>query len=297
MENLFTKLTVAEYFAGIGLVRMGLQPFGWQIVFANDISRKKQEMYRDFFPDAVDHYAVEDVFDVDPLKVPSAILATCSFPCVDLSLAGNMNGIVEGSHSSAFWGFVNILKIQGDSAPPLILLENVPGWLYSNKGLDFRITVEALNELGYACDVFVLDALRFTAQSRSRVFLVGTKFPVKYSTAELILTRPKSLLSDRLRKSIVANKDLHWFYNHLPVPPPLRSTGLTEIVEQMNELDNRWWSDDEVNRHLEMMNSDHLARVKRLEQGNQFSYRTFFRRRRSGSVSYTHLTLPTSDLV
>lgn len=282
MENLFTKLTVAEYFAGIGLVRMGLQPFGWQIVFANDISRKKQEMYRDFFPDAVDHYAVEDVFDVDPLKVPSAILATCSFPCVDLSLAGNMNGIVEGSHSSAFWGFVNILKIQGDSAPPLILLENVPGWLYSNKGLDFRITVEALNELGYACDVFVLDALRFTAQSRSRVFLVGTKFPVKYSTAELILTRPKSLLSDRLRKSIVANKDLHWFYNHLPVPPPLRSTGLTEIVEQMNELDNRWWSDDEVNRHLEMMNSDHLARVKRLEQGNQFSYRTFFRRRRSG---------------
>jgi len=29
---------VAEYFAGIGLVRMGIQPYDWQVVFANDIS-------------------------------------------------------------------------------------------------------------------------------------------------------------------------------------------------------------------------------------------------------------------
>lgn len=44
MEHLFSPLTVAEYFAGIGLVRMGLQPFGWQVTFANDISAKKYEI-------------------------------------------------------------------------------------------------------------------------------------------------------------------------------------------------------------------------------------------------------------
>lgn len=52
MEYRFSPLTTAEYFAGIGLVRMGLQPSGWQVVFANDISEKKYEMYKTFFPDA-----------------------------------------------------------------------------------------------------------------------------------------------------------------------------------------------------------------------------------------------------
>ena len=53
------------------------------------------------------------------------------------------------------------------------------------EGKDFRITVQALNKLDYVCDVFTLDARRFTAQSRLRVFLVGTKLPVPQTTAEL----------------------------------------------------------------------------------------------------------------
>ena len=282
MEHPKFPLTVAEYFAGIGLVRMGLQPHGWQVVFANDISDKKYQIYESFFPDAEEHYWIGDVFDIAPSNVPSTTLATCSFPCIDLSLAGNMNGMIDGNHSSAFWGFFKILKAQGENAPHLVLVENVPGWLYSNAGRDFRITVEALNELGYACDVFVLDALRFTPQSRLRVFLLGTRNPPKHTTAELILTRSKSLLSDRLRKSIIANKDLRWFYNELPEPPPLRTSGLSTIIESMSDTDERWWSEHEVTRHLDMMTDSHRERVTQLIQGEQFSYRTFFRRRREG---------------
>ena len=280
MERPVSLLTVAEYFAGIGLVRMGLQPNGWQVIFANDISEKKYEMYKAFFLDAGAHYIIGDIFDVDPANIPPATLATCSFPCIDLSLAGNMNGMINGDHSSAFWGFTEILRAQGESAPPLVLVENVPGWLYSSKEMDFRITVQSLNKLGYACDVFILDALRFTPQSRLRIFLVGTRLPVSYTTVELILTRPKSLLSDRLKRSIIANKDLRWFYNEIPEPPILKSAGLAEIVESMSDSDSRWWSDDEVKRHLVMMKESHRERVEQLAQGQQFSYRTFFRRRR-----------------
>lgn len=275
-------LTVAEYFAGIGLVRMGLQPYGWQVIFANDISEKKYEMYKTFFPNAETHYIVSDIFEVDPATVPLTTLATCSFPCIDLSLAGNMNGMMNGNHSSAFWGFIKILKAQGDIAPPLVLVENVPGWLYSNKGQDFRVTLHALNKLGYACDVFILDALRFTPQSRLRVFLVGTKLPVIHTTAELILTRPKSLLSDQLKKSIIANKDLFWFYNSIPEPSPLKTDGLSRIIEQMSDSDSRWWSEEEVNRHLAMMKQLHRERVMQLTNSKQVVYRTFFRRRREG---------------
>ncbi len=282
MESPYSPLTVAEYFAGIGLVRMGLQPHGWQVVFANDISEKKFDMYKAFFPDAEAHYVVADVFDIDPHVVPLTTLATCSFPCIDLSLAGNMHGMINGRHSSAFWGFVRILREQGNSAPPLILVENVPGWLYSNKGQDFRLTVQTLNELGYACDVFALDALRFTPQSRLRIFLVGTRLSVSHTTPELILTRPKSLLPGQLKKNVIANKDLRWFYNEIPEPPPNKSSGLSEIIEPMDDSDSRWWPDDEVQRHLAMMNETHRRRVEKLVSEQQFTYRTFFRRRREG---------------
>ncbi|MFN4032024.1 MAG: hypothetical protein ACK4ME_00120 [Fimbriimonadales bacterium] len=53
-------------------------------------------MYWGFFPDADEHYVVSDVFDVDPASIPRATLATCSFPCIDLSLAGKMQGLQRG---------------------------------------------------------------------------------------------------------------------------------------------------------------------------------------------------------
>lgn len=275
-------LTVAEYFAGIGLVKMGLEPLGWRVVFANDISKKKFEMYETFFPGSADHYVIGDVFDVDPTNVPPTTLATCSFPCIDLSLAGNMNGIVDGKHSSAFWGFVRVLKAQEESRPPLVLVENVPGWLYSNGGADFRLTVDSLNKLGYTCDVFTLDARRFTPQSRLRVFLVGTRKGIQHKGTDLTLKRPQSLLPSTLRMRIEANADLDWFTIDLPEPPPLRSYGLSEVVERLDGLDQRWWSEQEVQRHLDMMEESHRKRVETLLKSDKTAYRTFFRRIRKG---------------
>jgi DNA (cytosine-5)-methyltransferase 1 len=282
LSLLTSNLTVAEYFAGIGLVRMGLEPNGWKVLFANDFSDKKYEMYKAFFPDADQHYLIDDVFNLDLYNVPLTTLATCSFPCIDLSLAGNMNGVINGNHSSAFWGFVKLLTAQGKGAPPFVLVENVPGWLCSNGGEDFRVTVQALNKLGYACDVFTLDALRFTPQSRLRVFLIGAKLSPLFNAAESILMRSKSLLSDQLKNSVATNGDLHWFYNDIPEPPPLHTAGLSDTLEQLSNSDLRWWSEEEVNRHLNMTNELHRKRVEQLAKNKQISYRTFFRRRREG---------------
>ena len=273
-------LTVAEYFAGIGLVRMGLEQQGWSVTFANDISEKKYEMYRAFFPHHHNHYVVRDIYDLDPTSIPETILATCSFPCIDLSLAGNMNGIVEGKHSSAFWGFIKALEALGNGAPPLVMVENVPGWLLSNKGNDFRATVQALNELGYACDVFTLDALRFAPQSRLRVFLIGAKRPDSFSDLRALPQRPVSLLPEQLRRCMAANSDLDWFSAPIPAPPPLRTNGLSAIIETIDEADSRWWSEFEVQRHLDMMADAHRKRVADIAVAGTVSYRTFYRRRR-----------------
>lgn len=100
--------TFAEFFAGIGLMRIGLERAGWRIAFANDIDEDKWRMYRDNFGDSGE-FVVGDVHQLDALQVPSVALATASFPCNDLSLAGARKGL-SGAQSSAFWGFDEVLK-------------------------------------------------------------------------------------------------------------------------------------------------------------------------------------------
>jgi DNA mismatch endonuclease (patch repair protein) len=80
--------TVAEFFAGIGLMRVGLEKEGWKVVFANDIDEKKQEMYKAHFPDTDEHFVLDDIHKLRADQVPYCTLATASFPCNDLSLAG-----------------------------------------------------------------------------------------------------------------------------------------------------------------------------------------------------------------
>lgn len=274
-------MTVAEYFAGIGLIRLGLQDAGWRVVFANDISPKKYAMYRAAFPDVEEHFLLSNIFDVDAAQVPSTTLATCSFPCIDLSLAGKQAGLVNGRHSNAFWGFIDILRTQDNDAPETVMLENVSGWLSSNNGLDFRLTIQALNNLGYACDVFTLDALRFVPQSRPRVFVIGTRRRNIGLGTNGLVGRSRMLISPRLNEAIQANSDLNWVWLPLPEPPPLLTSGLSNIVEQVEEDDPRWWSDQEVARHLDMMAPSHRAKIEHLASGIWPNYRTMYRRMRS----------------
>ncbi len=50
-----------------------MESHGWRVVFANDISPKKHEMYRAFFPDVNGHYVVGDIFEIDPTTEPNFV--------------------------------------------------------------------------------------------------------------------------------------------------------------------------------------------------------------------------------
>ena len=182
--------TFAEFFAGIGLMRIGLERAGWSIRFANDIDEDKWQMYQDHFGDTGE-FVVGDVHKIDVGTVPTVGLATASFPCNDLSLAGARKGLA-GEHSSAFWGFIDVLKKMENRRPPMVLLENVAGFLTSNDGNDFRDALLALNRLGYSVDAFIIDAVRFVPQSRQRLFVVGARC----GTAHEMNDTPKFYESD-----------------------------------------------------------------------------------------------------
>ena len=73
----------AEFFAGIGLVRAGLERVGVDVVWANDIETVKHAVYASNFDSA--HYVLGDIRGVQGCSVPGVDIATASFPCVDLS--------------------------------------------------------------------------------------------------------------------------------------------------------------------------------------------------------------------
>ena len=53
-KGLAPNPTVIEFFAGIGLMRIGLERAGWRTVWANDIDAEKERMYRGHFLESAD---------------------------------------------------------------------------------------------------------------------------------------------------------------------------------------------------------------------------------------------------
>ncbi len=289
--------TFCEFFAGIGLVRAGLEPSGWRCVYANDVDSKKKELYENRFG-CDDRFHLGDVWNTSEVLdriVDRPFLATASFPCVDLSPAGHRRGF-EGEHSSTFFGFVKILAALGERRPKLVLLENVTGFLTSKNGADFKAAIRSLSELGYAIDAFTLDAKYFVPQSRPRVFVVGIDrdleapgairanatdwfgegFDRAIDRADASI-RPRRILP--LLRSIDPPPELIAF--HIPKPiatiPPL-----VDLIDL--DLDQKWWDEAQVQKHYLMMNDKHCAIVDRMIAAGESFVGTIFRRKRGGST-------------
>lgn len=276
----FTERTFAEFFAGIGLMRIGLERQGWRIAFANDIDPQKEEMYRANFKDADEHFVLGDIHDVPVSDIPTVTLATASFPCNDLSLAGGREGL-EGKNSSAFWGFVKLLKDLKQRRPPLVLVENVIGFLTSQDGRDFEDAMLALNDLGYAVDPFILDAARFVPQSRQRLFVLATK--ARESVPDLA---QESFFESEVRPPalagfIFAHPDINWRIRRLP-DPPFSRVRLEHIIEDLPHSSVEWWSKSRADYLLNQMSSRHRELAEKMIAGRGWSYGTVFRRVRYG---------------
>jgi len=273
--------TFAEFFAGIGLMRLGLEQAGWRIKSANDLDPKKLEMYKARFPDADEHYLLKDVHEVTGKDLPTVDLATASFPCTDLSLAGGRKGL-GGKQSSAFWGFLKAIKSMGARRPPLILLENVTGFLTSNGGEDFHQAMLALNELGYTADPFIIDAARFVPQSRQRLFVVGVsrhdgaREPAAQSRFFECEARPGALAD-----FIFRHGDIDWDLRNLPRLPQT-DLRLEDMLEELPEDSKMWWSADRVEYLLNQMSDRHRELVDKMVASGERHAATAFRRVRKG---------------
>lgn len=274
--------TFLEFFAGVGLVRIGLEKEGWKCLFANDNSPKKTKIYRENF--GLKQLEEGDIKTIELEKIPHALLATASFPCQDLSEAGPYNGI-HGPRSGVFWHFINVLKNLKQSRPPIVLLENVRGFLTAKKGANLILAVSALNNLGYLCDALLIDAKYFVSQSRPRIFVIGVlESQINQANVANIQPTRKSHLfrPEQILRLMRENPGLKWFNFDLPRVRKRYKT-LEGLLDSTNKIPQECWFDEEkIERHVKMMPTDHRAEIERLRLQRKKTVFTMYRRMRKG---------------
>ncbi|MCY3951724.1 MAG: DNA (cytosine-5-)-methyltransferase [bacterium] len=223
------RLRFAEFFAGMGLMRAGLESVGVRTVFANDIDRTKAALYRANWGDET--LVVDDIRNLRGDDIPDAEVATASFPCVDMSLAGNLAGL-GGTESGLIVEFCRILAEMGERRPRAVIVENVPGFRTVNGGRDFARVVEMLEGLDYEVESAVIDAASFVPQSRPRVFLLGAR-----GSQPALPAAPDGAA---LRLADVAGPDGDWW------PPDRRDGFLASLSPLQRGRVDSWRCDSRV---------------------------------------------------
>ena len=271
----------AEFFAGIGLVREAIEPLGWECVFANDIAPAKAEMYTTRF--GSDHLLVGDIHDLSASDIPAGTeLLTASFPCIDLSLAGNRSGLA-GRHSGTIWPFLDLvaeLRRRG-TLPSALLLENVTGLLSSEGGRDLRAICERIGELGYLIDIVALDAKWFAPQSRPRLFVIALRRDLAVGASPRS-GDPSTLRPRNIRRFQRANRELPFIELSLPEPPRGSPLQLAAVLDDVLPDDASWWPSERVDALIDAMAPRHRERVAGLSAGERDGVATMFRRVRAG---------------
>ncbi len=276
--------TAAEFFAGIGLVRLGLEAAGIGVCWANDIEPMKRSLYAENFGDTDTHFALGDIAEVRGAVVPDVDLATASFPCVDLSLAGWRRGLA-GSHSGTFWHFTRVLDEMGGRRPRVVMLENVVAFATSHGGLDLRAAVADLNRLGYSVDALVLDARRFVPQSRPRLFLIGAQQPPAGdggAHGDAGDGGADSALRPAFLRAALDHPYLRTHAAALPAPPELLTGGLGDLVESLPASDSRWWPEGRIADLVASLSPVQAQRFTAMRDARAISWRTAYRRTRNG---------------
>ncbi|WP_187430661.1 Modification methylase HhaI [Roseobacter fucihabitans] len=272
-----------DFFAGGGMAGIGLGD-AWTCLFANENDPQKAESYR------ANHHGgrellLRDVAAVTRDDLPgSPDLVWASFPCQDLSLAGNGAGLA-GKRSGMFkpfWQLMRALHADG-RGPKIIALENVYGAITSNGGRDFATLAAAFSGLGYRFGAMVVDAVHFLPQSRPRFFMIGIRGdlavpPGLTGDGPCALWHPPALVEGCNLLSRTAASRWRWW--NLPTPPA-RNTTLASLIEN-KPTGVAWHSKAETRYLLDMMSDHNRKKVDAASQAGERVIGTIYRRTRTG---------------
>ena len=268
------------------MVRAGLGS-QWKCLFANDVDSAKIHTYSANWGNK--HVVEGDIHDLKVRDLPrGADLAWASFPCQDLSCAGDGLGIGNArgelkTRSGTFWPFIGLMKDLKKQArlPKIVVLENVLGLLTTNGGDEFKTVITALSKLKYRVGAVVVDARHFLPQSRPRVFIVGVsgRSPLPQS---LTMPDPHDVWHpDVLVKAVgrlPARIQKKWAWFDLGVAPA-HGKSLASVVND-NPKGVTWHTPAETRRLVAMMSDIHKAKLREAKKNGKRSVGTLSLRMR-----------------
>jgi DNA (cytosine-5)-methyltransferase 1 len=164
-------------------IKKSVPGFDWVCVGRSEIDKYAIQAANAIYPQYADrNYG--DISKINWDEVPDFDLFTYSFPCTDISNAGQQKGLEEGSgtRSSLLWECCKAIEAK---KPKYLLMENVKA-LVSQKFLPFYKKWEQyLADMGYDNYGMVMNAKDYgVPQNRERIFLVsilgdhdGFRFP------------------------------------------------------------------------------------------------------------------------
>jgi DNA (cytosine-5)-methyltransferase 1 len=274
-------LKFLEFFAGGGMARAGLGET-WTCVFANDNNAKKRATYGANWEK--EHLNPLSVAELTTAHLPCGRvdLAWASFPCQDLSLAGDYAGL-KGERSGTFWPFWELMKAlaKEDRAPYIITLENVCGALTSHGGKDFGAIGAALTESGYRFGALVMDAAHFLPQSRPRLFIIGAHQALGVPE-HLSKTRPDPFWHSSTLvaacENLSARSKAAWIWWNVPATSP-RTTVFSDFVEEEPE-GVRWHTVTETQRLMSLMSPLNRRKVENAQRMGRRMVGGIYRRTR-----------------
>ena len=182
MKN--NKIKVVELFAGVGGFRLGLEKNPYEIVWSNQWEPSTKRQHASLVYEAKfggKNHSNEDINEVvsrDVDIIPDHDLLVGGFPCLDYSVATTLHNSkgLKGKKGVLWWAIHAILE-QKRNKPKYLLLENVDRLLKSpakQRGRDFAVMLQSLNDLGYAVEWRVINAAEYgMPQRRRRVFFLG----------------------------------------------------------------------------------------------------------------------------
>ena len=157
------------------------------------------------------------------------------------------------------------------TAPKLLVMENVVGFVCAFEGQDFASVMTALVSAGYHVGALMMDARDFLPQSRERMMIVAVRNDIPRPQELTAKTPQDKWHSKTLRRSVSrlppeVSKRWHWW--RMPLPPE-HGLGLKDMIDHPELPDLKWMPPAKIAELLTKVVGRDAARLEKAKQAGK----------------------------
>lgn len=195
-------LKLLSLFTGIGAFEKALErlKIDYELIGFSEIDKYAIKSYCEIH-NVPEYKNLGDIAKINIDTIPDFDMMTWGFPCQDISIAGRMEGIKEGTRSGLYYEGYKILK---EKKPKYSIIENVKNLTSKRFKQQFETILNDIAELGYNNYWKVLNAKDYgVPQNRERVFIVSIRKDIdnkrfQFPEKQQLLLKLKDVLEDEV---------------------------------------------------------------------------------------------------